>query len=183
MFVSARSLEDYNNTNPQDNFHKVIKCYVPPEPPAQPGRYETRNCYPVQSADERARIQDRLARLHLATDLSFPPDRVCYVYDELMLEHRNSAEKWHPEQPERIAKIMDVQRCVFVDLTLLTNRRFLSLSLSLLSFLSRYSISPFLRCVCVYVFVDLPFFFCVSHLLPTSRHTVRSRADYRVGWL
>ncbi|XP_040173259.1 histone deacetylase 6 isoform X2 [Anopheles arabiensis] len=99
-------LEDYNNTNPQDNFHKVIKCYVPPEPPAQPGRYETRNCYPVQSADERARIQDRLARLHLATDLSFPPDRVCYVYDELMLEHRNSAEKWHPEQPERIAKIM-----------------------------------------------------------------------------
>uniref|UniRef100_A0A182K760 Protein deacetylase HDAC6 n=1 Tax=Anopheles christyi TaxID=43041 RepID=A0A182K760_9DIPT len=99
-------LEDYNNTNPQDNFHKVIKCYIPPDPPAQPGCYETRNCYPVQSDEERTRIGERLKRLHLLTDLTFPSERVCYVYDELMLEHRNSQEKWHPEQPERIAKIM-----------------------------------------------------------------------------
>uniref|UniRef100_A0A182P7U1 Protein deacetylase HDAC6 n=1 Tax=Anopheles epiroticus TaxID=199890 RepID=A0A182P7U1_9DIPT len=106
QFYELYDLEDYNNTNPQDNFHKVIKCYIPPDPPADPGRYETRNCYPVQSSEERARIAERLSRLHLLTDLSFPPERVCYVYDELMLEHRNSQEKWHPEQPERIAKIM-----------------------------------------------------------------------------
>uniref|UniRef100_A0A182QX80 UBP-type domain-containing protein n=1 Tax=Anopheles farauti TaxID=69004 RepID=A0A182QX80_9DIPT len=106
QFYELYNLEDYNNTNPQDNFHQVVVSYVPPEPPAQPGCYETRNCYPVQSDAERARIHERLQRLQLLTDLSFPATRVCYVYDELMLEHRNSHEKWHPEQPERIAKIM-----------------------------------------------------------------------------
>uniref|UniRef100_A0AAG5DL14 Protein deacetylase HDAC6 n=1 Tax=Anopheles atroparvus TaxID=41427 RepID=A0AAG5DL14_ANOAO len=99
-------LEDYNNINPQDNFHKVLQRYVPPEPPAPgPVRYETRNCYPVQSANERERILERLQRLNLLTNLGFPATRVCYVYDEAMLEHRNDHDQWHPEQPERIAKI------------------------------------------------------------------------------
>ncbi|XP_035910446.1 histone deacetylase 6 isoform X1 [Anopheles stephensi] len=106
QFYELYDLEDYNNTNPQDDFHKVIKCYIPPEPPAQPGYYETRNCYPVQSDEERTKIQERLTWLRFNTDLTVPPSRVCFVYDELMLEHRNSQEKWHPEQPERIAKIM-----------------------------------------------------------------------------
>ncbi|XP_058127858.1 histone deacetylase 6 [Anopheles ziemanni] len=99
-------LEDYNNINPPNNFHKVVQCYVAPEPPGPgPVRYATRNCYPVQSADERARILERLQRLQLLTDLTVPATRVCYVYDEVMLEHRNEHEQWHPEQPERIAKI------------------------------------------------------------------------------
>uniref|UniRef100_A0A182R9J4 Protein deacetylase HDAC6 n=1 Tax=Anopheles funestus TaxID=62324 RepID=A0A182R9J4_ANOFN len=106
QFYELYDLEDYNNTNPQDNFHKVIKHYIPPEPPAQPGLYETRNCYPVQSDGERTRIREHLQRLRFNTDLTVPPSRVCFVYDELMLEHQNSQEKWHPEQPERIAKIM-----------------------------------------------------------------------------
>ncbi|XP_062700271.1 histone deacetylase 6 isoform X2 [Aedes albopictus] len=97
-------LEELNNVNPQPNFHQVVQYYVQPEPQPEPIRYETRNCYPLQSADEKARIEERLSMLQIATRLTFPSNRVCFVYDDLLLEHRNVHEA-HPEQPERIAKI------------------------------------------------------------------------------
>jgi histone deacetylase 6 len=43
-------------------------------------------------------------KLKFFTNLSFPANRVCYVYDEIMMQHKNNFED-HPEQPERIAKI------------------------------------------------------------------------------
>ncbi|XP_065072844.1 histone deacetylase 6 isoform X1 [Ochlerotatus camptorhynchus] len=98
-------LEELNNVNPQPNFHQLIQYYVQPEPQSEPIRYETRNCYPVQSTEEKARIEEHLSMLQIATRLTFPASRVCYVYDELLLEHRNIHEDLHPEQPQRIAKI------------------------------------------------------------------------------
>ncbi|XP_053678783.1 histone deacetylase 6 isoform X2 [Anopheles nili] len=104
LYDVYESLEEYNNINPQDNFHKVIKCYIDPE--TKSGCYETRNCYPVLSVEQQCRVQEHLSRLKMLTNINFPDTRVCYVYDELMLEHRNNNEKWHPEQPERIIKII-----------------------------------------------------------------------------
>ncbi|XP_055523218.1 histone deacetylase 6 isoform X2 [Wyeomyia smithii] len=98
-------LEELNNINPQPNFHQVIQYYVAPPPQPEPIRYLTRNCYPLQSSEEVTRIGQRLAMLQISTRLSFPLTRVCYVYDEQMLEHRNLHEDLHPEQPDRIAKI------------------------------------------------------------------------------
>lgn len=98
-------LEELNNVNPQPNFHQVIQYYVQQEPKPEPVRYETRNCYPVQASEEKNRIEERLAMLQIATRLTFPATRVCYVYDDLLLEHRNLHEDLHPEQPQRIARI------------------------------------------------------------------------------
>ncbi|XP_058833510.1 histone deacetylase 6 isoform X2 [Topomyia yanbarensis] len=98
-------LEEVNNINPQPNFHRVTQLYIQPPPQPEPIRYATRNCYPLQSNEETSRIEARLAMLQIATNLTFPVTRVCYVYDELLLEHRNLHEDLHPEQPERIAKI------------------------------------------------------------------------------
>uniref|UniRef100_A0A182FMG5 Uncharacterized protein n=1 Tax=Anopheles albimanus TaxID=7167 RepID=A0A182FMG5_ANOAL len=100
------NVEDYNNVTPQENFHKLPEYRYEPEPPrSSETRYETRNCYPVQAADERERIHQRLVQLRLATDLSFPAERLCYVYDEAMLEHQNINDALHPECPARIASI------------------------------------------------------------------------------
>ncbi|XP_053682261.1 histone deacetylase 6 isoform X1 [Sabethes cyaneus] len=98
-------LEELNNINPQPNYHQVNQYYVAPPPQPEPIRYLTRNCYPLQSSEERNQIEERLAMLQITTRLNFPPTRVCYVYDEQMLEHRNLHEDLHPEQPDRIAKI------------------------------------------------------------------------------
>ncbi|XP_058444498.1 histone deacetylase 6 isoform X2 [Malaya genurostris] len=98
-------LEEVNNVNPQPNFHQVTQLYIQPPPQPEPIRYATRNCYPLQSDDEKNRIEERLTMLQIATNLNFPPTRVCYVYDERLLEHRNLHEDLHPEQPQRIAKI------------------------------------------------------------------------------
>uniref|UniRef100_A0A2M4BB43 Protein deacetylase HDAC6 n=1 Tax=Anopheles marajoara TaxID=58244 RepID=A0A2M4BB43_9DIPT len=100
------NVEDYNNVTPQENFHKLPEYRFEPEPPrSSEARYETRNCYPVQSVEERKRIHERLVQLRLATDLSFPAERLCYVYDEAMLEHQNVSDALHPECPARIANI------------------------------------------------------------------------------
>lgn len=98
-------LEELNNVNPQPNFHQVFQVYVCPAQQSGPGRFETRNCYPVQSTQEKDTIEHRLAMLQITTRLNFAPTRVCYVYDELLLEHKNLHEDLHPEQPQRIAKI------------------------------------------------------------------------------
>ncbi|XP_062539549.1 histone deacetylase 6 isoform X1 [Armigeres subalbatus] len=98
-------LEELNNVNPQPNFHQVHQLFVEPDPQPEPVRYETRNCYPLQSTSEKACIEERLAMLQISTRLTFPSTRVCFVYDELLLEHRNLHEDLHPEQPQRIAKI------------------------------------------------------------------------------
>lgn len=57
-----------------------------------PEVFDTRNCYPVQSSAVFSELDERLNKLILTTDLKQPPNRVAYVYDDLMLKHRNAAE-------------------------------------------------------------------------------------------
>lgn len=58
-----------------------------------PERFETRNCYPVQSSHRQRKISERLRQLKFSTNLSFAQNRVCYVYDDQMAEHRNLYEE------------------------------------------------------------------------------------------
>ncbi|XP_055609867.1 histone deacetylase 6 isoform X2 [Uranotaenia lowii] len=103
--IGTYGLEELNNVNPQPEFHQIVQFHQLPEPQPEPIRYPTRNCYPVQCSEEKAKIEERLAMLQIATRLTFPANRVCFVYDEALLDHRNLHEDLHPEQPERIAKI------------------------------------------------------------------------------
>lgn len=84
----AYNLEDVNNVNPQPDLHKVIQKFVGGEP--KPERYETRDCYPIQSDSELQKIARQLGLLRITTNLNFPQSRVCYVYDNQMTEHFNA---------------------------------------------------------------------------------------------
>jgi histone deacetylase 6 len=84
-------LEEFNNLNPQPNLHKVEQVFKGSF--EVPERYETRDAYPVQSQAEKVRIAARLNHLKLVTDLTFPTNRSCYVYDDFMLQHQNLFEK------------------------------------------------------------------------------------------
>lgn len=90
---------------PSSDFHVVEQKFIGSGEP-RPERFETRNCYPVQSNDELTKISERLQKLKITTDLTSAPKRVCYVYDSQMTEHRNTFEE-HFERPERITKIKE----------------------------------------------------------------------------
>ncbi|XP_055390251.1 histone deacetylase 6 isoform X2 [Condylostylus longicornis] len=94
------TLEDLNNCNPQPDLHKVTALFKWNEP--VPEKFPTRGCYPIQDRLVERSIESRLRQLKLSTKLTFPKTRVCYVYDDLMLEHTNNFEKDHVEQPDRI---------------------------------------------------------------------------------
>ncbi|KAL7039894.1 hypothetical protein ACKWTF_000165 [Chironomus riparius] len=98
------NIEELNNVNPQSNLHHVPHdSFIGGDP--VPERFLTRNCYPVQNEAFRKNVAGRLMKLRFFTNLSFPVNRVCYVYDDVMLQHKNNFENGHPEQPERIRKI------------------------------------------------------------------------------
>lgn len=84
-------LEELNNIQPQSDLHKVVEKFIGGEP--KPERFETRDCYPLQSNKQLAEIAERLQKLKISTNLSFAPKRVCYVYDVQMTEHRNLFEE------------------------------------------------------------------------------------------
>lgn len=86
------NLNDLNNVNPQPDLHKVIKKFIGADEPL-PERFPTRNCYPLQDHQELAQLSERLRKLRFATNLSFAAQRVCYVYDAQMTEHRNNYEE------------------------------------------------------------------------------------------
>ncbi|KAG4068297.1 hypothetical protein HA402_007817 [Bradysia odoriphaga] len=96
------TLEEYNNFTPQSDLHKVVQAYNWTEPRQE--RFLTRDCYPVQSDEFLKKVAERLTSLSIATNLTVPPNRVCYVYDDMMLLHRNLYED-HPERPERLEMI------------------------------------------------------------------------------
>lgn len=79
-------------SNPPHDFHIVKQQFIGSAEP-RPERFETRNCYPVQSNDSLKKISERLLQLRLTTNLSSAPNRVCYVYDSQMAEHRNLFEE------------------------------------------------------------------------------------------
>ncbi|KAJ9582108.1 hypothetical protein L9F63_003564, partial [Diploptera punctata] len=71
----------------------------------KPDKYETRNCYPIQSKEFIDGVTRRLNLLIANTKLTFAPNRVCLVYDERMMRHKNISDVGHPEKPERISAI------------------------------------------------------------------------------
>lgn len=82
------NMEELNNVNPQPNLHKVpFDSFIGGAP--RPERFDTRDCYPIQSETFKRRVAERLTKLQLFTDLTFPANRVCYVYDDVMLKHQN----------------------------------------------------------------------------------------------
>lgn len=101
------SESELNNKMPQTDLHKVIVGYEEQLPP--PTKFPTRDCYPKPSAEWLAGINARLDRLQLCTELNFPSNRVCFVYDEFMAGHFNLFET-HPERPERITRMAEIFR-------------------------------------------------------------------------
>lgn len=84
--------EDLNNINPQPNLHKIqCDAFIGSSPP--PEKFATRDCYPIQSETFKNRVAERLNKLKFFTNLTFPVNRVCYVYDDLMLKHQNIHER------------------------------------------------------------------------------------------
>lgn len=86
------NIEEVNNLNPQPELHNVVQKFLAPDEP-RPERFETRNCYPLQSNETTQRIAERLQQLKTTTNLKFAPRRVCYVYDKQMTEHKNDFEE------------------------------------------------------------------------------------------
>ncbi|XP_069991653.1 uncharacterized protein HDAC6 isoform X4 [Penaeus vannamei] len=72
----------------------------------KPLKYDTRNCYPVQSQEAKEKIGLQLARLKQdKPPQMFGNNRLCLVYDEAMSNHHSLLEKEHPERPERTERI------------------------------------------------------------------------------
>ncbi|XP_037936783.1 histone deacetylase 6 isoform X2 [Teleopsis dalmanni] len=103
---STYTVEELNNVNPQNNLHKISRVFV--GGPPLPERFPTRGTAPVQKLEDILRIQQRLQWLKAETKLFTPKIKVCYVYDEMMMQHTNTFEQGHPEQPERIRKIYEM---------------------------------------------------------------------------
>lgn len=83
---------DESKMENQSNLHKVVQKFIGSGEPV-PERFETRNCYPLQSTDQRNKIAERLCQLKIITNLKSAPKRLCYVYDDQMTEHRNLYEE------------------------------------------------------------------------------------------
>ncbi|KAK7863370.1 hypothetical protein R5R35_004338 [Gryllus longicercus] len=71
----------------------------------KPESYLTRDCYPIQDKEFQKELDARLNILITNTKLTFAPNKVCLVYDERMMKHKNAPEPSHPEKPERISTI------------------------------------------------------------------------------
>lgn len=68
-------------------------------------KYDTRNCYPVQSKETLEGVEKKLNELIQLTNLRKAPHKVCIVYDEKMQKHCNISDNSHPEKPNRISSI------------------------------------------------------------------------------
>ncbi|XP_018305057.1 histone deacetylase 6 isoform X2 [Mycetomoellerius zeteki] len=68
-------------------------------------KYDTRNCYPVQSKETLEVVERKLNELIQSTNLYKAPYKVCIVYDEKMQKHCNISDNSHPEKPNRISSI------------------------------------------------------------------------------
>uniref|UniRef100_A0A1B6LQS3 UBP-type domain-containing protein n=1 Tax=Graphocephala atropunctata TaxID=36148 RepID=A0A1B6LQS3_9HEMI len=75
--------------------------------PARLEVYPTRDCCPVQSQDTRDEINRTLDHLVAETKLFKTKHDVCFVYDVLMMEHKNLNDTGHPERPHRILRIFE----------------------------------------------------------------------------
>ncbi|XP_028048601.1 histone deacetylase 6 isoform X2 [Monomorium pharaonis] len=85
------------------NRHVVTVMYKGSE--VKPDKYDTRNCYPVQSKETLETVDKKLNQLIQLTSLRKAPHKVCIVYDETMQKHCNVFDNTHPEKPSRISNI------------------------------------------------------------------------------
>lgn len=82
------TLAELNDTNAATDLHRVQPSeYAWTEP--LPERFPTRAWYPMQTTAVKKDLAQRLDELERRTDLSFAAGGIAFVYDELMLEHRN----------------------------------------------------------------------------------------------
>ena len=87
------NIVELNNVNPQPNLHKVPQdSFIGGDP--LPDKFATRDCYPVQSGTFKNQVAEKLNKLKFFTNLTFPVNRVCFVYDDAMLKHENIHERW-----------------------------------------------------------------------------------------
>lgn len=84
-------LEELESNTTKD-LHIVQQTFIGSGEPV-PERFETRNCYPIQDSERLRYIAERLQHLKITTNLTSAPNRVCYVYDSQMAEHRNLYEE------------------------------------------------------------------------------------------
>lgn len=84
-------LEELERNTTKD-LHIVQQKFIGSGEPV-PERFETRNCYPIQDSERLRYIAERLQHLKITTNLTSAPNRVCYVYDSQMAEHRNLYEE------------------------------------------------------------------------------------------
>lgn len=86
------AVDEVKSTRSKVKLHKVEQKFIGSgEPPRE--KYETRDCYPLQNTSEKLRIKKHLEFLKRATDLTVATNRLCYVYDTQMTEHRNLYEE------------------------------------------------------------------------------------------
>uniref|UniRef100_A0A1A9VF79 Histone deacetylase n=1 Tax=Glossina austeni TaxID=7395 RepID=A0A1A9VF79_GLOAU len=90
------TIDELNATNPQTNLHKIKPMLE---------QFLTHTLLPHELIEKNCL---RLQRLKSETKLLSHRIGVCYVYDELMLQHENTHKQGHPEQPKRIHKIYEM---------------------------------------------------------------------------
>uniref|UniRef100_A0A1B0FCJ5 Histone deacetylase n=1 Tax=Glossina morsitans morsitans TaxID=37546 RepID=A0A1B0FCJ5_GLOMM len=96
------TIDELNTTNPQMNLHKIKRLCIK-KPLLE--QFSTHGLVPHGLTEKDCL---RLQRLKSETKLLSHRIRVCYVYDELMLQHENPHKQGHPEQPKRIRKIFEM---------------------------------------------------------------------------
>ncbi|XP_037882167.1 histone deacetylase 6-like [Glossina fuscipes] len=96
------TIDALNTTNLQMNLHKIKRICIK-KPLLE--QFSTQGIVPREIIEKNCL---RLQRVKSETKLLSHRIRVCYVYDELMLQHENTHEPGHPEQPKRIHKIYEM---------------------------------------------------------------------------
>ncbi|XP_023030911.1 histone deacetylase 6 isoform X2 [Drosophila willistoni] len=95
-------------SSPNVDEHRVHRVWIG-GPPAM-DRYPTRDTAILLPPEVHARNKARLRILRAETKLSAPTVRVCYAYEEEMLQHCNLHDVGHPEQPMRIKHIHQMHK-------------------------------------------------------------------------
>lgn len=104
--IDMTTLESEPKENNNKKLHRVMRIWMGGPPPAEgPQRYPTRGTSAQLPAEVVASNAARLRMLRAETQLTVPAIRVCYAYDEQMLQHCNLHDATHPEQPNRIRRI------------------------------------------------------------------------------
>ncbi|XP_039279130.1 histone deacetylase 6 [Nilaparvata lugens] len=100
---SLKALQQENRLIDERTQHLPFILYDYKE--EKPTVYKTRDCYPVRSEETIAHYHDFLKNGSNEPIFSNPYP-VYFVYDPLMMEHRNMFDS-HPERPERISNIYE----------------------------------------------------------------------------